>query len=211
MCGSKPKVDTSAQEAQKKAAEEARRKEEERQQRITEGTAQIDETFGQFDDAFYDKFSGQFMDYYQPQLDDQFGDANDQLTFALARSGNLNSTHAADSRAELTSAYDDARAGILSEANAQTDGLRNSVTGEKSSLVAQLNATGDSERASNEATARASQLFNSAPTYNPLGDIFAGITSGYAAAQYGNQQQATWNRYTGGGTRSGGSGRIVGG
>ena len=110
----------------------------------------------------------------------------------------------------MDSAYTDALAGVLSQANSQTDSLRSQITGEKNSLVSMLNATGDSTRAASEATARSANLFKTQPEYNPLGDVFAGLTQGWAAAQYGNKQQKIWDAYTGGGN-SGSSGRIVGG
>lgn len=209
MCGSKPRVDNTYQIQMQKDAEEARRKEEERQARIKDGSASIDQSFSQFDDGFFDTFRQNFMNYYQPQLDNKFVDANDQLTFALARSGTLNSTAAADKRGDLRMAYDDARASILSDANAQTDGLRGQIAKEKSGLLAQLNATGDSQRAASEATARSTNLFKTQPSYNPLGDIFAGITSGYAAAKHGQRQQEIWDTYTGK-APSKSSSRIVG-
>lgn len=211
MCGSKPKVDTSYQDQMLADAEAARIKEEERQGRIRTGTGEIDSTFAQFDDSFFDGFKNNIMGYYQPQLDDQFGDANESLTFSHARRGTLNSSDAAKGRADLDSAYTDALAGVLSEANGQVDGLRNQVTGEKNSLVSMLNATGDSQRAASEATARSSNLFASQPKYNPLGDVFAGLTQGWASAKHGQQQQDIWGAYTGGANNGGNSSRIIGG
>jgi len=189
----------------------ARREEEARQGRIREGTERIDSNFSQFDNGFYDGFKGSYMDYYQPQLDDQFGKANDQLTYALARAGTLNSSMAADGRGDLGGQYDDARAGVVSEATAATNNLRGRVQGERSTLVSQLNATGDSARAANEANAASQRLFQEQPRYNPLGDIFSGVGQGIGAVRYGQQQDALWDRYRSGstGTSTSGSTRIV--
>ena len=190
-----PEVDDTYVKQQEKDAEEARDLEAERQQRIKDGTKSINKNFKQFNDNFYDGFQNSFMDYYQPQIDDQFADANKALDFHLARTGTFNSTNAADSRADLTSAYDNALAGVTSNAANQTSSLRGRVDNEKSTLVSTLNSTGDSERASNEALSRSQNLFATTPEYNPLGEIFAGLTSGWAAANYGNRQQDIYDSY----------------
>ena len=190
-----PEVDTTYVEQQQADAEEARDLEAERQQRIKDGKVSIDNNFSKFNDNFYNGFQNSFMDYYQPQIDDQFADANKALDFHLARTGTFNSTNAADSRADLTSAYDNALAGVTSNAANQTSSLRGRVDNEKSTLVSTLNSTGDSERASNEALSRSQNLFATTPEYNPLGEIFAGLTSGWAAANYGNRQQDIYDSY----------------
>src|SRR3546814_1150118 len=72
------------------AAEAARRDEEARQARIRAGMGQIDQTFSQFNDDYFDTRSKAYLDYATPQLEDQFAKAKEQLIFALSRGGNLN-------------------------------------------------------------------------------------------------------------------------
>lgn len=206
MCGGSPSVDNSIQREMLADSRAARRKEEEREARIREGTAAIDQQFQRFDDTFFDTYQNQFMDYYQPQLDDKFSDASDDLTYALARAGTLNSSMAADGRADLNTAYDDARAGVLSEAVGARSDMQNRINNERSSLVSVLNATGNSERAANQALSRSRNLFEAQPEYSPLGDVFAGATRGYGAAAYGQQQQDTIDYYNR--NRNGGTGRT---
>lgn len=197
MCFSKPKVDNSVQKQQMKEAEEARKREEERQARIKAGTAKIDSVFGTFDDSFYDARKGEYLDFYQPQLDDQFKKAQDELTFAFARNGTLNSSMAADKQAELASKYDVEKAGILSQADSAIGEMRSRNNNEKSALVAQLQATGDADRVSNEALGRTQQLFNERPSYNSLGDIFGGVASAIGNYRAGQQQGQVYNTYFG--------------
>lgn len=209
MCGSKPKVDTSYQKAMLKDAQRARADEEARKARIKDGTAKIDQNFARFDDAFFDGYRDSYMDFYQPELDRQFGDAKDELTYALARAGTLNSSMAGEKLGDLTSAYDTQRALTLSQANGEAQNLRGQIADEKSSLVALLNATGDSNRAANEALARSQQLFQRQPSYNPIGDVFLGAASGIGSYYAGRQNREAYDTYFGGRAPSQGSSRIV--
>ena len=175
------KVDRSTQSQQQAEAAQARADEEARQARIRSGTAAVDNTFAGFDDAFYGKRRASFMDFYQPQLDDQFAKAREALTFALADAGLLNSSVAGQKTADLNKAYETQRGSILSKADADVNSLKGRIAGEKSTLVSQLNATGDAERVSNEALSRSSALYKDVPEYSPLGDLFSGIGTGIGA------------------------------
>lgn len=197
MCFSSPKIDNSVQRQQQAEAEAARKKEEERQARITAGTAKIDQTFGQFDNNFFNARKNEYMGYYQPQLDEQFKGAQDDLTFAFARNGTLNSSMAAQKQADLQSKYDVEKAGILSNANSVVDDMRSKFNSEKSTLVSQLQATGDADRVSNEALARTQQLFNQRPQYSALGDIFGGVANAIGNYQAGSTAGQTYASYFG--------------
>lgn len=211
MCGGKPKVDTTLRDQMLADSTRAREEEEARKARIKTGNAKIDGVFAGFDDGFFDKFQKTQLDYYQPQLDDQFSDAKDDLTFALARAGTLKSSVANEKFADLTSAYDTQRAGLVANAASAASDMRSRVQSEKSSLVSLLNATGDADRAGNEALSRSQILFKEQPSYSPLGDIFAGIASGVGNWQTGVQNQRVLDAYYGGAPnpRTGGSGRTV--
>lgn len=197
MCFPKPKVDTTVRDKQLEEAELARKKEEEREARILEGTEAIDKQFSVFDDAFYNDRREKFMGYYQPQLDSQFQDAQDELTFAFARNGLTNSSAAAEKQASLLESYDNERAGLISQADADIADTQSRFQSEKSALVSQLNATGNAEQASNEALARTQQLFHETPKYSTLGPVFAGITNGIGAYNQGRNQAQQYNSYFG--------------
>lgn len=210
MCGSKPRVDNSVQIQMQEDARKAREAEEARQGRIRAGTAAIETQFGQFDDGFFKGYRDRHLDYLNPQLDRQFGDARDQLTFSLARAGTLNSTVAGERQARLQSAYDNEKASILAQAEGAATDLRGQVENEKSSLVSLLNATGDSERASNEALSRTQQLFRRQPTVSTLPDLFAGVAGGVGAYQGGVNQRQAYDTYFGARPASRGNSRVVG-
>ena len=178
MCFGGPKVDDTIQRQQLEESRLARQREQEREDRIKAGTASIDQQFSQFDDNFYGKRTQSYNDYYQPQLDDKFSQARKDLTYALARAGTLNSSAAADKNALLSKQYAQQSSAINAKALGEADTLRQNVQNNKSSLVSELNATGDADAASNAALASTKMMFNQVPAYNPLGDIFSGVASG---------------------------------
>lgn len=197
MCFGKPKIDDTVQKQQLAEAAAARQKEEERQARIKAGSAKIDETFSVFGDTFYNDRKNEYMNYYQPQLDEQFKSAKDELTYAFARNGTLNSTMAADKQADLLKKYDVERAGIMSQADSEIANQQSRNNAEKSSLISQLQSTGDADRVSNEALARTQQMFNNRPAYSPLGDIFGGVASAIGNVRAGQQAGQVYNTYFG--------------
>lgn len=142
---------------------------------------------GGFDDAFYKRYHDDFMGYYQPQLDKQFGDARNELTYALARAGTLNSSMGLEKAADVKGEYDTQQGAINSQATNAVNKLKGTIGNEKSALYSELEATGDSARAANEATSKTRVLAASTPEYNPLGDIFTGITSGIGQYNAGVQ------------------------
>jgi hypothetical protein len=191
MCFGQPKADDTIQKQQLAEAADARKREDDRQARITSGTDAVNKNFSVFGDTFFNNRRGEYMNYYQPQLDDQFKTAKDQLTFAFANNGTLNSTAAADKQATLQKSYDNERASLLSNADADVATTQNKINTEKSALLSQLQATGNADQASNDALGRTQQMFQQKPAYDPLGDIFTGVVSGIgnynAGAQAGRQ------------------------
>lgn len=201
-----PTVDNTIQQQLLAEAQAARQREEQRQARIKTGIQTINDTFAPFNDQFYNGRKTAFLDYYQPQLDDQFKDAKDQLTYAFSRAGTLNSTAAADEAAKLGKKYTLQLGSLVNQAEGDANGLRGQIENDKSSIIGQLNATGDADAASNDALARTKVLAQTQPAYSPLGDIFAGVgdaIGNYASAQ---RNRALYNSYFG---SNGSSARTV--
>lgn len=160
-----------------KAAKQARWDEEARQGRIRDGTSRIGGIFdNNFNDDFFTGRKDAFLNYATPQLEQQYGDAQKELTFALARSGNLDSSIRGDKLGELQKMYDLRKQEIGDEALSQESGARSDVENARSDLITVLNATGDAEGAANSALARAKTL-STPQKFNPLTALFSDFTS----------------------------------
>lgn len=211
MCNPSASTDNSVADQIAAEAKAARDAEVKRQGEITKGTKSINDNFAQFNDAFYTGRKADYLGYYQPQLDDQFGDATKNLTFNLARNGTLKSTMAADETAKLTKKYDLQKGSLVSNAEADGAALKSGIGQQKTSLISQLNATGDATAASDAALGRTQELFNTRPAFNPLGDLFAGAGDAVTNYAANANNQTLYSKYFGSvGTGSNtGSSKVV--
>lgn len=170
------------------SAEIARRKEEERKAKIAEGRASIDEQFNDFDDAYFGQVSQDYQDYYFPQLEDQYDDARRKATLRLASKGGLNTSAGARSMGDLAELYQKNRTLIGDRSIAAGNSARSDVENARNDLYAQNRAAADPSAAASSAVARAGTL-QSAPSYNPLGAVFAdfinNVGTGLAAERNG--------------------------
>lgn len=159
-------------------AKQARADEQERQARIRAGTERVNSIFdGQFNDDYFGKRQQSFLEYANPQLEDQYGDAQKELTFALARGGLLDSSVRADKAGELQKKYDLNKQQIADQALSYGTEAKNAVEDARANLIATLNATGDAQGAANSAISRASVL-SKPQAYSPLTQLFADFTAG---------------------------------
>lgn len=157
-------------------AAQARADEEARQARIRAGTASIDETFGQFNDDYFGGLRDSYVNFARPQLDDQMGDARKQLTFALARSGNLDSSTRGEQSADLQKTYDLNLQDIADRGREFETTARDNVEQARGDLVSQLQLTGDNTGAANAALSRAKAL-STPPPFSPIGQLFQDSTA----------------------------------
>lgn len=162
----------------------ARADEQARQRRIRRGMGRIDNIFdSQFNDDFFSGRQQAFMDYATPQLEQQFGDAQRDLTFSLARQGLTDSSVRGQQTGELQRMFDMNRQDIADQALAYGSDSRNAVEDARGDLVRTLQATGDADAAAKGALARAtalSQPQNFSPLANLFGDFTRGLGSQFA-------------------------------
>lgn len=154
-----------------------------RQQWYASAQSKFGPSLGKFNDQFFNDRRNSFLSFYMPQLDEQQRDARDRLTFALNDAGLLNSTVAGDRVGKLQREYDTNRASVLADAENDVTNLKGEVANQRAAALSQLLATGDADRASNEALSRQQITFQSKPRYSPLGDIFGGVATGIGAFQ----------------------------
>lgn len=119
-----------------------------------------------------------FLDFHLPQLQAQFNDARDQLTFALSRAGILNSTAAGERQGDLTERFGVQQGIVRSRADDDIQGVRANLADTKAALEAQLRATGDASAVTNDAINRAMLVRNSRPVLSPVADAFGALLTG---------------------------------
>lgn len=160
------------------SAAQARQDEADRQASIRSGTTDVNNIFdSNFTPDFFGKQQQNYIDYAKPQLDRQYGDAQKQLTYSLARGGNLDSSARGQQEGQLKYDYDTNDKAVKDQALSMANTTRDSVEGARSDLIKSLNVSGDAAGAANSATTRAAAL--SVPqTFSPLGQMFSNFTSG---------------------------------
>jgi hypothetical protein len=158
-------------------AAQARSDEQARQAQIRAGTAAVDNTFNsQFTDDYYKGRRDAYTSYAMPQLEDQHAKAARELTYALARGGNLDSSVRGYQEGQLQKLYNTNRQGVADQALGQENDARNAVEGARSDLIRTLTATGDASGAAQSAATRSVALSQPTP-YSPVGDMFSSFTS----------------------------------
>jgi hypothetical protein len=157
-------------------AGQARADEQARQAKIREGTTRVNSIFdSQFNDDFFGRRQQSYLDYATPQLNDQYADARKQLTFALDRSGTLDSSVRAAKEAELQKLYDTNRRSVADEALGYGTKSKSSIEDARANLIQTLNSTADTEGAVNAAINR-SKVLSQEEAYRPLGQLFSSFT-----------------------------------
>ena len=160
-------------------------------------TTQTDtgETSGGFDDAFYNKYKQAVLDYYMPQVSDQYGKAKDELTYRLSRAGTLRSSAANTQVADLSKQNDINKAGVYNQADTAEGDLRTQVASEKAKATSQLYATEDPDVAANQATEAVRNISLSQPNLSPLSQIFNVASIGGANILKGVNQSKLYSQF----------------
>jgi hypothetical protein len=159
-----------------KEAKQARRAEDERQSEIRSGTNKTNYIFDkQFDPAFFAKQSKAYTDYATPQLEDQYKDTGEALTYDLARRGLTDSSVRGEKTADLTKLYTLSKQDITGKAREFSTDAKNRVEDARADVIGQLQATGDAKGAASSALARADAL-SKPPAYSPLENLFVDFT-----------------------------------
>jgi len=162
--------------------EQQRAEEAARHARIKSGMENINNAFAGYDDAFYNERAADYMNYAKPEIEDQYVDAMKDLTRALARSGNLNSSLAAQRRADLLEKRNKAEVDAARRGQGYANDTRAALANVKSNLIQQNNALADPTLIAAMA-ANQSQAASALPDYSPIGQLFAGATQGLATQQ----------------------------
>lgn len=168
MCFSSGDADAAA-----RRAEEA---EQRRQNSLRQATSAINQNFSQFNDQYYDQRRGEFLDYANPQLANQFKQAKRQVLSSLARTGNLNSSVGARRIGELLQERDLQLSNIQNQATDFTNSLRGDVETRRANLINLANSGADPSQTATIA-ANAAQALSAPRGFSPIGQLFANITA----------------------------------
>lgn len=179
-----------------------------RSQEQQTATNDINNAFASFTPAYYNKYTQDYVSHYQPEVERQYAQAQNQTTYGLARQGNLNSQTAADQFQNLSVEKGTAEDDINNQAISATNALRQNTLNAKQNLMSQ--ATSDATLGSpvtpgsadqiqadfNQTSSALSRLSNSAgdtvttlqasPQYASLGSLFGTAASSAGTAVSGN-------------------------
>lgn len=192
---------------QQQQADQARADATAREARINTGKANIDQAFSGFGDDFFNTLSKNYLDYAQPQLEDQYTQAKKNITYALARGGNTHSSAAGDQFGQLAKQYSTNQTGISGTAADYANQARRDVAADKSDVTNQLVATGDAD-AANAAALSAAKSLAVPISFSPLGSLFSNVSA--LAAQSKLAADATIPGYGGGVGGTGAGARLYG-
>jgi len=153
--------------------------EKKRQAKVDAGLAAIEEVFSQYDQDFYDETSDAYLDYYTPQLEDQYKDGLRELQFALARGGRFNSSTEVDKKGGAAEDLEFQRQELMGNATKAADQTEQSVLDAKERMI-KLNEVNANPDLAASLSASQAGVLNQPPKYDPLVDVFADITEGLA-------------------------------
>jgi len=185
-------ANNAAADANLKLAQQQRQDEIDRQNRIKEGISNIDNAFAGFDDGFYSGKSQNYLNYYRPQVDQQYGEAKQNTLYQLARQGIVNSSAGAKVNSDLARDYGNQLQSIQSGANSYAQNVRSQVEQQRNNLVNQVTATANPTQAASAANNQVGnlQMIEPAGGYSPLAGLFSTFTgalgNGIAGYQYQN-------------------------
>ena len=139
----------------------------------------INHIFEPYNDAYYKNYEDNYIAQSRPDLDKQQKDANQDVLFGLARTGNTKSSVAAKAYGDVRDQRARTDLQVADQARAASGDLRNNVEGTRNSLVAQLNATANDQAATDAARSQAISM-SRPPIYSPITNAFAEITNQFA-------------------------------
>lgn len=169
-------------------AEQAAAQAAEMQRRVQHATTLADETFApMLSDDFMNSREQAYLDYYRPEFDRQQKAARDKLMSSLAARNLLSSSQGATEQSDFSKSADDAWQSILKGAKDYVANLRSGLNSARNQVIS--GGTYATDAAIRKNALDSSAAFSQAPTFGPVGQLFANATTPVSmAAVYQNQQ-----------------------
>lgn len=159
------------------AAQEAQR-----QQTIASGQQKIDANFSQFNPGFFSNYKSSIIGAEDPQVMQQYQRTGKNLTYALARGGNLQGSAAQQENQSLNNELGVQQSNLANKAQDATNTLKSNIQTQKGNLTNQLVASQDVSSTAESAAAQAAA--DRAPSViQPLGNLFSDWSNTYLAGK----------------------------
>jgi hypothetical protein len=196
--------------AAKRQAAQQRADEEARQNRIKTGQANIDSVFDStYTPDFFNKIQQDYTGYYNPQVEKQYGDTREKLTFNLGRQGILDSDAAAKQFGDLEETYGREKSNIGNRALEAVQSAKGNIAREKTNLYGLNASTADPSKAQSLAQSALAGI-TTQPSYTSLGNLFTNFINNAGATASVNAQRQNYLNQPGYDLDNGnGSGRVV--
>lgn len=142
---------------------------------------------------FYDGYKNSILDYYKPEVEKQYENAQSQNLFDLGRRGTLQSSVAADRQGDLVEDRVLADARVAQNAENQTAGVRKDMSRAQQNAMQLLQQTEDPTTAANMAATEVNAIQSQGPQFDPLGEMFRSAALGYGGYQQNKANKAYAN------------------
>jgi hypothetical protein len=168
-----------------------------RQAALDRGMGQIGDIYSKYDDNFYNQRSKDYLAFATPQVMDQYRSTKNNLAYALARNGILNSGAAVADNTNLNKTLTRNVGTLANQAQDQANQLRQQVQNSRNTVTQQLIASSDPATVANSARAETAGLA-APPAYQPIGNMFSDFANTYLAnvnaRAYNPQAQSIWSQ-----------------
>jgi hypothetical protein len=166
------------------------------QGQINNGYNAVQKAFSQFTPQFYGQQQQDYINEQQPQIDRQWANAQQNLGYALDRSGLTYSTAAAKAESDAQYTDDQAEQTLADNAAGYVNTLKSNVANTEGSLDNELTQGANVGQVAQQASDQAGLLNTHAP-YSALGNLFQGVTSDLSSYAQGYTYQNGASPFTG--------------
>lgn len=153
-----------------------------RQAQVTQSQNEIDKNFAGFTPSFFNQASADYTNAVTPGMLKDYQNTKNNLTYSLARAGNLKSSAAVQKNSSLQGQLSQNESQIANNAQNQSNTLQANVNTQKGQLIEQATAGTDPTAINEQAQGAASQL-RAPSAIAPLGNLFENWSNQYLAGQ----------------------------
>lgn len=166
-------------------ADQLRAQQQQQQQWTNQAVGNINQAFSGFTPQFYQGIGNQYMNWALPQLTNQYQQTGQQLGAKLANQGISKSSGAQNAWNQLQNTNSLNQQQIASQAQQQSNQLRQQVGQEQANLIGQAQTATNPQAIGQQAT-EAALSFGAPSAFQPLGNMFGNFANLYLANNLAN-------------------------